>query len=180
MPQQLTEERVAVPASTGLLPAVRQAALVVLAFAAAGAVAGVVWEWVWTPPVGIAFDHEWLRDPAAIRGEFSSTAWYVVLALLAGLLAGVASALATRRRQLLTLAAVLAGSALAAWIMLQVGQALDPPDPRPLAKAAEDYTEIPAQLTVPGRSPFLAFPAGALVGLIVVFLGLSRHDRIDG
>jgi hypothetical protein len=180
VPQQLTEERATVPAPAALLPAVRQAGGVVLAFAAAGAVAGVVWEWVWTPPVGIAFDHEWLRDPVAIRGEFSSTAWYVLLALLGGLLAGVGSALATRRRELLTLVALLAGAALAAWIMLRVGQALDPPDPRPLARGAEDYTELPGQLTVPGRSPFLAFPAGALVGLIVVFLGRSRHDRIDG
>lgn len=149
--------------------------LVLVVFTVAGALAGVVWEWLWTPPSGVAVGGEFLLDGDGLRADFSGTALYVLLASVMGLLVGVLVAVRTDRDELLVLAAVTVGSVLAAWLMLRVGLALDPPDPGPLAREAPDYTPLPAQLEVAGRSPFVAFPVGALVGLIVVFIGLHRR-----
>lgn len=156
--------------------ALRQVLLVLVGFAVVGALAGVMWEWVWTPPTGVALGKEFLLDGDGLRGEFSGTAVYVAVASLAGLLVGVLVAVLSDRDELLTLVAVAAGSVLAAWVMLEVGAALGPPDPGPLARTAEDYTPLVDELQVAGRSPFVALPGGALVGLIVIFVGLNRRS----
>lgn len=149
------------------------------AFALAGAVAGFVWERVWTPATGVVVDHRWRpEDALALQQQFSGTGWYVVVGTAAGLLLGLVAALLVDRVPLLTLVAVVAGSALAGWLMLRVGVALGPADPRDLAASADDGTRLPAQLEVSGRSPFIAVPLGALVGLVIVLIGLGpRHPR---
>jgi len=152
--------------------------LVLAAFAVVGALAGVVWQWVWTPTVGVAVDHHWTAgDALGLQHEFSGTGWYVVVGVVAGLVTGVAVALLVDRVPLLTLAAVVLGSALAAWLMLVVGGALGPADQDVVARTAADGTKIPMQLTVTGRSPWIALPSGALLGLVFIFIGLSsRHQ----
>jgi len=151
-----------------------QLGLVLAAFALAGAVAGFVWERVWTPATGVVLDHEWRPDGAlALQQQFSGTGWYVVVGTAAGLLLGLVATLLVDRVPLLTLVAVLAGSALAAWLMLRVGVALGPEDPRDLAASASDGTRLPARLEVSGWSPFIAFPVGALIGLVIILIGLG-------
>ena len=136
-----------------------QLGLVVVALAVVGAVAGVVWEWVWTPTVGVVVDHHWTAgDVIGLQHEFSGTGWYVVVGTVAGLVAGMAIALLARRVPLLTLAAVLVGSALAAWLMVLVGTALGPPDPEVLARTAADGTKLPMQLSVSGYGPWFSSP----------------------
>ena len=61
--------------------------------------------------------------------------------------------------------AVVAGSVLAAYLMLRVGQHLSPPDPHELAKTAKDGTELEGALRVDAWPPRGAFTFGALVGL---------------
>jgi hypothetical protein len=155
-----------------------QLGLVVAALAAVGALAGVVWQWIWTPTIGVVVDHHWTAgDALGLQHEFSGTGWYVIVALVAGLVAGVAVALLVDRVPLLTLAAVVVGSALAAWLMLVVGTALGPPDPDVAARTADDGTRLPMQLSVTGHSPWVALPSGALIGLLFVFIGLSPRHR---
>jgi ABC-type nitrate/sulfonate/bicarbonate transport system permease component len=150
--------------------------LAVLALAAVGALAGAVWNWLWTPTSGVVYDHRWTAgDALGLQHQFSSTGWYVVVAAVAGLVAGIAVSLVVDRVPLLTLVAVVVGSALAAWVMLVVGTALGPPDPATAAKTADDGTRLPEHLDVSGRSPFIAFPVGALLGLVLVFIGLSSR-----
>jgi hypothetical protein len=156
---------------------VLQFVLAVLVLAGVGALAGVVWEWVWSPAVGVVADHQWVaEDEAGLRGQFSGTGWFVVVATVAGLVAGVVVALFLDRVPLLTLLAVVVGSVVGTWLMLHVGSALGPPDPDHLARTAKGGTHLPAQLEVSRRSPWIALPAGALVGLAVVFVGLSRRS----
>jgi hypothetical protein len=159
---------------------VAELALVLVGFAAVGAVAGVVWERIWSPTVGVAVDHQWTAgDAIGLQHEFSGTGWYVVVASVAGILTGVVVALLAHRMPLLTLAAVVVGSVLAAWLMLVVGTALGPPDHEVVAATAADGTRIPMALSVTGRSAFTSLPAGALIGLMVVFIGLAprRHPE---
>jgi len=82
------------------------------------------------------------------------------------------------RRELLTLGLVVAGSLLAGWVMLRVGELGMPADPNLLAPRTADGTQLPGTLTITGRSPLAAFPTGALVGLFVVFVGLSRKPVV--
>jgi hypothetical protein len=160
--------------------AVVQAAVIVLVLVAAGALAGLLWEWLWTPPSGVVVDHQWVQDEEGLRNDFSGTGLYVAVGALAGLLLGAAVALVFDRDELVTLAAVVFGSLLAAWVMYRVGLSLGPPDPAPLAEAAKDATRLPGTLEVAGESPFVAFPSGVLVGLLVVFFGLSRRRGPQG
>ena len=167
------------PDQQGTRVAALQFVLAVVLLAAIGALAAVVWNWAWTPAVGVVSHHQWLAEnEASLRGQFSSTGWYVVVASVAGLLGGALVALFLDRVPLLTLLAVVVGSALATWLMLQVGAALGPPDPDHLALTAKEGTHLPAQLTVSGRAPWIALPVGALVGLTLVFLGLTAGSRI--
>ena len=153
---------------------------VLAAFALAGAVAGFIWERVWTPATGVVVDHQWRpADALALQQQFSGTGWYVVVGAAAGLLVGLVATLLVDRVPVLTLVGVVAGSALAAWVMLRVGVALGPADPSGLAASADDGTRLPAQLEVSGRSPFIAVPLGALLGLVIVLIGLGpRHPRL--
>jgi hypothetical protein len=164
----------------------RRALLVVAAFAAAGALAGVGWEALWDAPGGIVYHHKWFLDPSGPDVSFSGTALYVLLALPVGVVLGAGAAL-LRGREALTLGSVLVGSLLAGWLMFAVGHAMGPPDPRVLAAAEPDYTRVPSDLvlaarkdsTAPYRSTaFVALPVGALAGLTVVFLtGVKRPRR---
>jgi hypothetical protein len=156
-----------------------QLLIAVLVVAAVGALGGVVWYWLWTPPVGVVSDHKWVAaDEAGLRGRFSATGWYVVVATVAGLVAGAVVALFLDRVPLLTLAGVVLGSVLGTWLMIRVGAALGPPDPVRLAATAKEGRHLPGRLTVTGRSAWISLPAGALVALTLVFLGLSgrRHS----
>ena len=151
-----------------------QLGLVVAALAAVGALAGVVWQWLWTPTIGVVVDHRWTAgDAIGLQHEFSGTGWYVVIGAAAGLVAGLAAALLVDRKPLLTLAAVAVGSVLGAWLMLIVGTTLGPPDHTTVARTADDGTRVPIELAVSGHSPYIALPAGALLGLSIVFIGLS-------
>lgn len=158
-----------------LLPIAVQAVAVLLLFAAVGAAAGWLWFRAWTPPTGVVFEQQWYTDEAGLRATFSGTAWYVVIATSAGLVLGALCAFLLDRAELATLAAVVAGSALAAYVMFRVGLHFSPPDPDVLARTVADDTELAGELTVTGWSPYLAFPFGALTGLAVTFVGFVKR-----
>lgn len=161
----------------GKLTLLRQVVVIVLVFAVAGALAGAVWEWLWTPPAGVVVHHQWLQDERGLRGDFAGTGSYVAVAAITGFLVGGVVAFVFDAAEVVTLLAVLAGAVLAGWLMHRVGLALGPADPRHLAASAKDGTRLPGRLSVSGQSEFRAFPAGALLGLVIVFFGLSgrRH-----
>ena len=166
------------PVAARLLPHVLEVLAVVAVFAAVGAGCGWLWFQVWPQPTGIVDQHTWRVDEEAVRQVFDGTAWYVLLAALGGLLVGAGATLLGRRAPLLTLAAVIAGSLLASWLMLEVGLQLNPEDPAQLAKTAADGTELRGRLSLEGgNSPYLAWPFGSLVALMVVNFLLSSREQ---
>jgi hypothetical protein len=169
-----------------------RAGIVLATFAVVGAIAGVVWEWVWTPPVGIVFQGEWILEPSGPDYDFSGTGWYVVIALGAGLLTAAVLGWVLVAGELTTLAAAAVGSVLAGWLMFTVGHTLGPPDPRPLAAAMDDLERLPSDLRVAGSDPeqaayslagsaFLAFPLGTVLGLSLVWFTTNgrRVRKVD-
>ncbi len=114
------------------------------------------------------------RPTEGLLAEFAGTGWYVVVAVVAGLVLGLVAGLLLDRDEIVTLVAVVVGSALAAWLMMKVGFHFRPPDPQAIAESAKDGTELPGRLDLSGavnlprqrfdnevRSPMLAFPIGA-------------------
>lgn len=146
-----------------------QALVVVAVFAVVGALAGWLWFHLWDVPEGVVSGGQWFTGEAGLRASFAGTAWYVSIAVVAGLVLGLVFAWLFDRSELVTLAAVVAGSVLAGYLMLRVGQRLSPPDPQVAARTAEDGARLRGALRVNTWPPRAAFPFGALVGLAVVY-----------
>lgn len=161
------------PSSTGLLAAgspIRTTLLVLLAYAVVGAVAGVVWQWVWTPPGQVIQDHQIFYDSyASLRREFTGTGYYVLVGLVASALVALGTCLLTRGREVLVLLLVIAGSVIAAALMWRVGTALGPADPKSLAAHTTARTPVSGQLTVSGKSPYAVWPMASLLVLALVY-----------
>lgn len=150
---------------------------ILVAFGVAGVACGLLWEKVWTPPAGVAYQGTWVLDGAGLANDFAGTGLYALIGALAGLVLGVVLALLFDRDELVSLAAILLGATLAAGLMWVVGTALGPPDPARLAKPAADLTPIVGDLRVHGTGAFLGFPLGALLGASTVFLLSTRRRR---
>ncbi|WP_411283002.1 hypothetical protein [Lapillicoccus sp.] len=150
---------------------VRRPLAVLVGLVLAGALLGVLWsELVWTPPPGTVQGGQWFPlDERALSQQTGGTSSYVLVAAAGGLVLGVLAAMAGTRRELVTLAAVLVGGALAAYVMWQVGTWLGPADPAAVAAGEPDGTSVPGALVVEGATPFLALPTAALAGLAAVF-----------
>ena len=122
--------------------------LLLLLFVAAGLAGGYAWRHLWTPPTGVAREGQWIPTPVeeGLQGAFSAVGWYVVVALSLGLVLGALTAFVLDRDEILGVLVAVAGSALAAYLILTVGERLSPPDPDEVAAEATDGTEIPGDL----------------------------------
>ncbi len=138
-------------------------------FAAVGAGAGWAWYKLWDVPSGVVASGQWYTGEAGLRDDFQGVAWFVTLAVVAGLVLGMLTAWLFDRSELATLVAVVAGSALAAYVMLRVGTHLSPPDPHVLARTAQDGDRLDGALRVRSWAPRGAFTFGALIGLALVY-----------
>ena len=155
-----------------------QALAIVALFAAVGAAAGWLWYKLWDVPSGVVSGGQWYTGEAGLRDDFQGVGWYITLALVAGLVLGMLTAWLFDRSELVTLGAVLVGSALAAYIMLRVGTHLSPPDPHELAKTAQDGDKLKGALRIDSWAPKGAFPFGALIGLALVYaVSIGRPPR---
>lgn len=173
------------PAPARLLRTVVPRAVgVVAVLTAAGALVGVLWQWVWSPPSGVVIRQQWFPIPGQVGQVFDGTGLYVLLASLTGAVVTALLVWAWPGDELATLLAVAVGSMLAGWLMYTVGHALGPDDPQVLAKAAERGTELPSDLRLAGldRAPRLfrfdssalaAWPLGAVLG----FAGATLTTR---
>lgn len=149
---------------------VRTAVLVLLAYAVLGVVAGVVWEWIWTPPGQIIDRHQVLFDSyASLRRVFTGTGLYALVGGLTSALIALAVTTLTRGRELWVLLFVIIGSAIGAGLMWRVGTHLGPADPASIAAHTSGRTAVHGNLTVSGKSPFLVWPMTSLFVLALIY-----------
>jgi hypothetical protein len=155
--------------------------VVVLAtYALVGLGAGWIWHELWQPAQGVVLQGAWYPDGEGLRQDFSGTGLYVLVAAGCGLALGSLFAVLGGARPVLTLVVCLAGSVLAAWLMLRMGERLGPADPHELAADADDGTALPSALRVSGMTPLLAFPVGTLAGLGLVFMLFTGNTAEAG
>lgn len=155
---------------------VRAVAALVL-FAGAGVGGGFAWRHLWTPPAGKAFDGSWIPTPVeeGLQNDFSGVGWYVVVAVVIGLVLGLVTAVLLGRAEVVGVLVAVVGSALAAYLVLTTGERLSPPDPDKVATSAEDGAKIPGDLEFDGWTPLLSLPIGSLTGVSLVYLLTNRR-----
>lgn len=162
---------------------VRTVLLVLLAYAVLGALAGVAWEAIWTPPGQVISKHQVFYDSyASLRRAFTGTGLYVLVAAVASALLGLVVGLLTRGRELLMLVLVIVGSVLAAAVMWRVGTSLGPADPASIAAHTQGRQSVQGELSVAGSTPYLVWPMTSLFVLAVVYFTWpgSRTHRHQG
>ena len=145
-------------------------------FAGVGALCGLLWFHQWDVPSGTVSGGQWFTDEHGLRDDFSGTGWYIVITVAAGLVLGLLAAWVCEHSELATLGAVVVGSCLAGWLTYRVGLHLSAPDPQVLAATAADGTRLDGALRVHGLAPYGAFPFGALLGLMAVYLLTGRRS----
>ena len=170
------------------------AALVLLGFALVAAALGWLWWELWGPAAtGKVYavnnpdpSKIWLPDPyeAGERKDFTDIAIFVLLSGAGGLILGALAAGFVKRKPLFTLAAVVVGSALAAYVMYTVGTSLSAPDPDKLALTSPEGKVLPGSIRFPGFSPFLVWPTAALIGslatnVLVAYITDTKASRRD-
>jgi hypothetical protein len=156
--------------------------LLLVLYAAAGVGGGYAWRYLWTPPEGVARGGGWVPTPVeeGLQNDFSGVGWYVVVALALGVALGALTAFVLDRAEILGVVVAVLGSALAAYLVLTVGERLSPPDPDEVASGSADETEIPGDLEFDGWTPLLSAPVGALTALSTVYLLTSRRRVAEG
>jgi hypothetical protein len=164
-----------------LLRPLVEAVIILVAFALVGSACGWLWEHWWTPPQGFAYHGRWYPYGTGVEHVFDATGSFVVIATVAGLVLGLVCAWFFTASEIVTVLAVLAGGALAAWLMHTVGVHLSPSDLAERAKSATQAVHLEGSLRTYGDSYRVAFPGAAVAGPTLMFLCFpARHRRVVG
>ncbi len=182
LPPDYCDTRPAGGSRTPWASAAVRAAMLLVGFALAGVGGGYAWRHLWTPPDGVARGGGWVPTPVeeGLQNDFSGVGWYVVVALVLGLVLGTLTAVVLDRAEVVGVLVAVLGSALAAYLVLVVGESLSPPDPDQVAADSADETPIPGDLEFDGWTPLLSLPVGTLAALSTVYLMTTRRRVSDG
>jgi uncharacterized membrane protein YeaQ/YmgE (transglycosylase-associated protein family) len=155
----------------------RDALLTLATMALLGVVAGVLWSQLADPVVATRTAEGVSSGEVDLAKQVTSDGWFAAIGFVGCLVAGVVLMVWRRRDEVVTLVALVAGAVLAAWLCRQVGTLLGPdPAAQTLANAAVGKT-AEDQLQVHTWVVYLTWPFGAVLGSLVVLLGLRGSDR---
>lgn len=152
-------------------PLVRDAGVVLAWFLVLAVVGALVW-WQLTPLA----EYTRTADNAQMSEEelgrqVAADGWYVVIAVVGGLLSGITLLSWRRRDPLAMVVLVVLGSLLGGWVMLRVGLWLGPADPTSALRHAAVGTKVPLQLEPKAGGVLYVWPIMTLVGAIGVIWG---------
>jgi hypothetical protein len=159
-------------------PVARDAFAVLGVLVLLGVLCGGLW-WLLVSPAEYTKTRQGaVMDEVELGRQFSVSALYVVIALVAGLGAGLGLSWWRGRDPLVTSLLLVVGSLLAAAAMALVGYLLGPGDTGQALDAARLGARVPETLTVHRDewTVYLAWPAAVLAGALVVLLGAPVDD----
>ncbi|MFW6775291.1 hypothetical protein ACOACO_13475 [Nocardioides sp. CPCC 205120] len=148
---------------------------VVRLFAEVAVVAALLWSWWWHPATGFASGGEFYWDPRSIEGSITGTASYLVVASVAGFLAGAVVAARHLARPWLALGTTALAAAAAGVLTAWLGHLLGPEDPVDVAARSADGSRVAIDLQVEGLGAYAAMPAAALSAVALVLLLWPRR-----
>lgn len=156
----------------------RDVAVVLGCLLVLGVLCGLAWMLLASPAEFTKLRDGGSMSEVELGHRFNADGMYVVVAGVAGLVAGVALSWWRSRDPLLTSAFLVVGSALAAGAMWLTGHLLGPGDTGTALAAARVGAHVPERLGVDALTVFLAWPIGVLAGALLVLLGrVSDSDR---
>lgn len=158
------------PEQVGRAVLARQLLAVGRLFVEVAVVGAFVWFWWWHPATGVAAGGEFYWPAPSVEGAITGTGTYLVVASVAGLLAGGVAAVRLGDHPWVALVGSLVAGAGAALLMAYVGHLLGPEDPATVAARSEDGTRVVGGLRVEGLGAYAAFPAAALLAVALVLL----------
>ncbi|QWZ10321.1 hypothetical protein KRR39_11695 [Nocardioides panacis] len=151
----------------------RDVAVVLGVLVALGVLCGVLWWLLWDPAAYTKTADGGVMGETDLSRRFAADGLYAVIAGVAGLLSGLGLTWWRTRDPLLTSAALLVGSVLAAVVMALTGHLLGPGDPGAALAAAKVGARVPERLGVDAFTVYLAWPVAVLAGALVVLLGTA-------
>ena len=136
-----------------------------------GVLCGVAWSLLVSPAEFTKLRNGASMSEVQLGRRFAADGLYVVLAGVAGLVAGVALTWWRSRDPLLTSVLLVVGSALAAAAMALTGHLLGPGDTAAALAAVPVGAHVPEPLDVDVFTVYLAWPIALLAGVLLVLLG---------
>lgn len=157
------------PAPTSLSGSttLRDLSLVVAASGLAGAVGGLVWAWRAPYSFYTRFEQAVGQGQLELSRVWYADGWFALIAIALGLIVGLGFGFRRRMDPLAVVVGVLLGSALGVVLMAAVGVAVGPVDPTASLMEAAVGTTAGAPLSWPPLAVLLAWPVGAIPGVLV-------------
>ena len=172
-------ERVGAPARTGRAALLRDAAVVALWFVVLGVLGALVWWRAVDLPQATRTEAGVVVEPVELVKQVAADGWYVVLALVGGLLSGVVLLRWRRRDPLLMVVLVVLGAGLAAVVMLRLGEWLGPPPETATLRGQPvgAMASLPLRLHAGGAA--WTWPVASALGALVELWVLRRPEPED-
>jgi hypothetical protein len=171
------------PTSSGgrELPSIRSglwvSAVTIIGFVALGLLGARIWFDATDLPAYLVTRDGGSLDELQLGRSFNSPGWFLVVGLGLGLLGGLVFGAAFRRHGVVAVLAVFAGSLLASYVCYHYGVTLDQGPLGPRLHAADPGDRVPVELTLRAVGVRLAWPIGALVGVLAAQYALWRRNE---
>ena len=160
-------------ARSGRATLLRQALIVLGTFLVVALLCAWIWHAWWTPaPTGVVVDKKVYYEPDQ---EFRGTGIYMVLAALAGVVLGIVFAFLFDHDEVTTLVVVVVSAMLAGLLMAWFGHVLGPENATEVARRTPDFEKIHGDLRVGPPAAYVAFPGGAVLGVVAVLVTFTRR-----
>ena len=163
------------PASgSRLVPVLLDVVVVGVWFVVAGLVGGWIWAQV-TPLPQVTKDGDNATVPSEeLLKQVGMDGWFLVIALIGGVLSGVLLVWWRRRDPLLTVALVTVGAGLASWVMVQAGRLFGPGDEVAALRRLPDGAQVSEHLRLNATGVAWAWPVAAAFGALVFLWVLAK------
>jgi hypothetical protein len=162
--------------SARLLQALVDVVIVFAWFAVAGLVGGWVWAHVTSLPQVTKSGNNATVPSEELVKQVAMDGWFVVIAVVGGLLSGVLLLLWRHRDPILSVLAVTLGGGLASWLMIQMGEALGPGNPIAALRKLPDGAHVSEQLRLHAHGVVWVWPIAAAFGALLYLWVLAKPE----